>query len=149
LETDIGACRRFLLSRWDVAGKKGRSSKGSGRASSDGRAPAAKIQHDMDTLGLLAKLKLPVPKTVAEVEDVAATVTQRKAEYERKQAHKIAGEDIPEEDADFDEAGGVSSVSAKSSKAAKSPSAGRKGTVSLHLRCDEALGFVLVELAAH
>jgi hypothetical protein len=103
----------------------------------------------MDTLSMLAKLKLPVPKTVAEVEEVAATVTKRKADYEGKQARKIAGEDIPEEDAEFDEGGGGGSAPAKGSKSAKAAPAGRKGKVSLHLRCDEALGFVLVELAGN
>jgi hypothetical protein len=104
----------------------------------------------MDTLSMLAKLKLPVPKTVAEVEEVAATVTKRKADYEGKQARKIAGEDIPEEDAEFVAGGGGgSSAPAKGSKSAKAAPAGRKGKVSLHLRCDEALGFVLVELAGN
>lgn len=124
-------------------GKKSKSK--ASRASSsaaDSKAAPVKIAHDMDTLALFAKLKLPVPTTAAEVEDAQRTLEAKKAEYEAKQKRALAGEDVPE-DIEEDE------KPVKKAGGPKRGSGGKKGTVEVNMRCDEAFGMVLVELAAH
>ena len=112
----------------------------------------------MDTLSLFSKLKLPIPTTAADVPSLAETVAQKKADFEAKQVKALEAGD---EDAGHDEdepdmpptppetGAGASSSAAEESRDAASTSAVAAAAVSVSMRCDEAFGTVLVELAAH
>lgn len=137
------------------AGKKSRGSRanrGATNGAADTKAAPPRVQHDIETLGLLGSLKLPVPKTAAEVEEIAATVKTRKADYEAKQKRKLAGEEVSEDDAEFDRAGSGDEAPSKAKKqpaGGKNGAGGKKGEVELSIKCDEAFNMVLVELMAH
>ena len=149
---ECAAKAAILYAPCACAGKKSRgnrANRGAGPVgAADAKAAQPRVQHDIETLGLLASLQLPVPKTAAEVEEVAATVKARKAEYEAKQKRKLAGEDVSEDDAQFDRAGGGSDAAAKVEKPAAAKAGGKRG-VALSIKCDEAFNMVLVELTAH
>ena len=138
------------------AGKK--KAPRSARSSTDDgakRAPA-KLNYDMDTLALCAKLKVPVPKDLSDVETLAQTVSEKKAGYQEKQKKALAGEG-PEEEAEEAEAGPSNGKSGGGGGSAKGKKGGKGGgdangvqtPVQVSIRCDEAFGSVLVELTAH
>jgi hypothetical protein len=144
------ACLHALAICWQACGRVaqacGRAGMKTARRSARGSATGGeakltpkKIQHDMNTLALLSTLKLSVPTSTAEVEEVATVVTSLKREYEDKQKRALAGEDVPEDEL----------YAPALQKKDKTSSAQKKGTVDVSIRCDEAFGVVLLELAAH
>lgn len=93
----------------------------------------------METLGILSKLKLPVPVSVTDVPALVEKIAAKKAEYEDKQKRALAGEKVEEEE--------QAAVSSKQETAALD--AGSTGPVAVQMRCDEAFGQVILAIAVN
>jgi hypothetical protein len=122
------------------AGKKKNGK--AGRRSTGGEA-SGRVQLDIETLSLLSKMKLPVPVTVSDIPSLVEKLQEKKAEYEDKQKRALAGEKIPEEEEE--EAQAVAQDAAVTHVAANRMS----GDVAVNMRCDEAFGQVILEIAVN
>lgn len=129
--------------RLDAADKKKNNKaarKANGTAETSSKT-SSKVALDMETLGMLSKLKLPVPVNVSEVPGLVEKISAKKAEYEDKQKRALAGEKVVEEEEE--------QAASSSKQDTPVPASGGTGAVGVSMRCDEAFAQVILEIAVN
>jgi hypothetical protein len=119
---------------------KKKSSKAS-RKANGATETSSKVALDMETLGMLSKLKLPVPTTVSDVPGLVEKICAKRTEYEDKQRRALAGEKVVEEEEE--------QAASTSKQEDPTPDSSSVGSVAVSMRCDEAFGQVILAIAVN